>query len=653
MRVKKGSLVFLLVISMLVCLFSFPVSAIPAPMATTDYRVLLIQSDLPWVTSANTVMLDQLKTAGKFTSYDVHSFAAAGDAAFDLTVYKAVIIANDQSQDSYDIYNDAFKSKLENYASAGGVVLFGACHAGMYGGKITTALPGGTTITDDSDFDNVIVDTSNPIVTAALSDNISLTDSDLAGTWCSHTSFANSSLPAGANVILKTKVTGMPTLVEYALGNGHVIVSGLTWEYSYENPGVFATKAFDDLFLYALMLGNESQAAPTDLLGVAPSTYGAADGKITGTTAAMEYKLSADSTYTPASETEVTGLEAGTYDVRYASKIGFDASDDAVVVVAAGPNASQDAPSGLLGVAPLTYGGTDGKITGTTAAMEYKLSADSVYTPAADTEITDLAAGTYDVRYAALEGFDAGADAVVTVAPGPNAGQDAPSGLVGIAPSAYGAADGKITGTTTAMEYMLIPAAGDASAAKADPYTPVTGTEITGLTAGTYSIRYAAREGFDASADTEVTVSAGPNADQAVPAGLGVTPSTVGGATGIITGTTPAMEYKLSTDTTYIPVTGTEITGLVAGMYDVRYAAKEGYNAGAVYKVEVYNAAPTSTPAPTPTPAVTVAPVPGAVAATGEVDSSTGMVIGLLLMIAAGSVLGVLVWRVKKTKAEK
>ena len=59
-------------------------------------------------------------------------------------------------------------------------------------------------------------------------------------------------------------------------------------------------------------------------------------------------------------------------------------------------------PSGLNGVAPSADGAIDGKITGTTAAMEY--STDTEFTspkPCADTETTGLAEGTYYVRYKA------------------------------------------------------------------------------------------------------------------------------------------------------------------------------------------------------------------------------------------------------------
>ncbi len=57
-------------------------------------------------------------------------------------------------------------------------------------------------------------------------------------------------------------------------------------------------------------------------------------------------------------------------------------------------------PTGLKGIAPSEEGATDGKITGTTADMEY--STDTEFTspkPCTDTETTGLAEGTYYVRF--------------------------------------------------------------------------------------------------------------------------------------------------------------------------------------------------------------------------------------------------------------
>lgn len=76
------------------------------------------------------------------------------------------------------------------------------------------------------------------------------------------------------------------------------------------------------------------------------------------------------------------------------------------------------APTGLTGHNPSTLGGSDGKISGTDATMEY--STDSSFnTPAgtvcAATETTDLTAGTYYVRFKETNTHKAGTSAQVIV----------------------------------------------------------------------------------------------------------------------------------------------------------------------------------------------------------------------------------------------
>ncbi|MBU7005561.1 Ig-like domain-containing protein [Phosphitispora fastidiosa] len=82
------------------------------------------------------------------------------------------------------------------------------------------------------------------------------------------------------------------------------------------------------------------------------------------------------------------------------------------------PNQDQDAPTGLLGVAPGRFEGSDGKILGVDNTMEYKLSTDTEWTAVTGTEITGLSAGTYNVRCAARTGYNAGTAAEVTVPEG-------------------------------------------------------------------------------------------------------------------------------------------------------------------------------------------------------------------------------------------
>lgn len=89
-----------------------------------------------------------------------------------------------------------------------------------------------------------------------------------------------------------------------------------------------------------------------------------------------------------------------------------------------GPNKSQTAPTGLVGVPPTYFGDKDGKITGVNDTMEYRAKGNRNYTlvTASTTEITSLRAGLYEVRYRAKTGYDAGTVAEVTVADGPPKG---------------------------------------------------------------------------------------------------------------------------------------------------------------------------------------------------------------------------------------
>ena len=73
---------------------------------------------------------------------------------------------------------------------------------------------------------------------------------------------------------------------------------------------------------------------PTGLEGIAPSADGLADGKITGTTAEMEY--STDKTFATAydcADGETTGLAEGTYYVRYKATTTTEASNHVAVHV--------------------------------------------------------------------------------------------------------------------------------------------------------------------------------------------------------------------------------------------------------------------------------------------------------------------------------
>ena len=115
-----------------------------------------------------------------------------------------------------------------------------------------------------------------------------------------------------------------------------------------------------------------------------------------------------------------TATDAGDYTVSVTSKTGkwADGSTDAVNAAWSIGKATQEAPTGLIGVAPTTVGGSDGKISGVTDKMEYRMAGESIYTPCSGTGIENLSAGNYFVRYAEDSNHFASSDAAVTVGEG-------------------------------------------------------------------------------------------------------------------------------------------------------------------------------------------------------------------------------------------
>ena len=112
-----------------------------------------------------------------------------------------------------------------------------------------------------------------------------------------------------------------------------------------------------------------------------------------------------------------TATDAGDYTVRVTSKTGkwADGSTDAVTAAWSIGKATQEAPNSLIGVAPTTEGGSDGKITGVDATMEYRAESETIYTACTGIEIENLSAGNYFVRYAEDHNHFASPDAEVTV----------------------------------------------------------------------------------------------------------------------------------------------------------------------------------------------------------------------------------------------
>ena len=233
--------------------------ALPALMPVLkNSAVLLIQNSLPWAENVNMSLLETLKDRGVVSYYNIINTSAL--ATTDLTQYGVIMIANDQSSSMYSGLS-ANSEALENYVRAGGNLIYGACDQGWGGsGSLTHALPGGVTTSNYYSVHNYIVNELHPIITGVYTDNRSLRDELLKGNYCSHTYFDKSSLPEDTNVILRD-ANGNPTLVEYALGDGTVIASGLTWEYFYVRDHYnmvtnYSKYAYDDLLTYMVYMSS-------------------------------------------------------------------------------------------------------------------------------------------------------------------------------------------------------------------------------------------------------------------------------------------------------------------------------------------------------------------------------------------------------------
>lgn len=147
---------------------------------------------------------------------------------------------------------------------------------------------------------------------------------------------------------------------------------------------------------------NAAQGAP--VVQVAAETVsGKRDGKITGVDATMEWRTKGADKYQAVDEgtAELTGLAAGTYEVRYQAKANYDASSATEVTVAAGPKLVVTLPSNQVGYA-LTSTATELDWHG---AATLTMGIDSAYFAGKDyavkvngTSVKLSAKGTYELK---------------------------------------------------------------------------------------------------------------------------------------------------------------------------------------------------------------------------------------------------------------
>ena len=110
-----------------------------------------------------------------------------------------------------------------------------------------------------------------------------------------------------------------------------------------------------------------------------------------------------------------TGTDAGDYELTINGQGNFTGSKSASWSIA---KATQSAPETPAAVNETIKAKADGKITGVNFDMEYKLEGASEYIAISETEIVNLAAGTYLVRYKETENYFASSDKQIVIADG-------------------------------------------------------------------------------------------------------------------------------------------------------------------------------------------------------------------------------------------
>ncbi len=177
--------------------------------------VLIIQDQNPWgytsiqdILTANSIAYDQVDSSQIPT--------------IDLSPYKLVIIPSNQPGSFYTTWN-ANLPRFEAYAAAGGALWLSTCAYSLTSPE--PLVPGGVINSTDLDNYNDIVAPTHPWVAGA--------PNPMYGNYASHDSFAN--LYPGSAVVARAQTSLKPTLVDYRMGMGRILITGQPLEFAWAN----------------------------------------------------------------------------------------------------------------------------------------------------------------------------------------------------------------------------------------------------------------------------------------------------------------------------------------------------------------------------------------------------------------------------------
>jgi hypothetical protein len=203
--------------------------------ATTLPPILIIQDQYPWGTTS---IQDILTTKGIAYS----QVGSSQIPAIDLSPYKLVIIPSNQPGDFYEIWNDNL-AKFEDYVENGGALWLST--AAFSATVPEPLLPGGVINSTDLDSYNDILEPTHPWVSGV--------PDPMYGGYASHDSFTN--LYPGSVVVAQAQTSQNPTLVDYGLGDGRILITGQTLEITWTNDwdgAPILSNSLLDMYIWAV-----------------------------------------------------------------------------------------------------------------------------------------------------------------------------------------------------------------------------------------------------------------------------------------------------------------------------------------------------------------------------------------------------------------
>ena len=146
----------------------------------------------------------------------------------------------------------------------------------------------------------------------------------------------------------------------------------------------------------------------------------------------------------------------------------------------------------------------------------------------------------------------------------------------------------EVSGTYKYTGKAIIPTVTVKDGTKVIPATEYNVKVTDNTNAGTAKVTVTNKDGGNYVIETKEASFTIGKGTQNKPSGLnGVSPAAVGESTGKITGVSDKMEYRKAGETTWRDCTGTEITGLAAGDYEIRMKATANEDASAITTVTV------------------------------------------------------------------